>query len=69
MNSSMRRLHLIVSMCHPPKRSFSEVVDEDGLLWLEGKQNQDGWIWQGNSIVIIYTREEGMTRAIPANPK
>lgn len=52
-----------------PKRSFSEVVDEDGLLWLEGKQNQDGWIWQGNNIVITYTRDEGMTRVIPANPK
>ncbi|MDZ8755093.1 hypothetical protein SNB73_01715, partial [Escherichia coli] len=51
------------------KRSFSEVVDEDGLLWLEGKQNQDGWIWQGNNIVITYTRDEGMTRVIPANPK
>ncbi|HAL9209355.1 TPA: CRISPR-associated helicase/endonuclease Cas3, partial [Escherichia coli] len=51
------------------KRSFSEVVDEDGLLWLEGKQNQDGWFWQGNSIVITYTRDEGMTRVIPANPK
>ncbi|HCY3368779.1 TPA: CRISPR-associated helicase/endonuclease Cas3, partial [Escherichia coli] len=49
------------------KRSFSEVVDEDGLLWLEGKQNQDGWFWQGNSIVITYTRDEGMTRVIPAN--
>ncbi|EKD5836388.1 CRISPR-associated helicase/endonuclease Cas3, partial [Escherichia coli] len=51
------------------KRSFSEVVDEDGLLWLEGKQNQDGWFWQGNSIVITYTRDEEMTRVIPANPK
>ncbi|EOX3858907.1 hypothetical protein ACPHI3_002719, partial [Escherichia coli] len=51
------------------KRSFSEVVDEDGLLWLEGKQNLDGWVWQGNSIVITYTGDEGMTRVIPANPK
>ena len=51
------------------KRNFSEVVDEDGVLWLEGKQNQDGWIWQGNNIVITYTRDEGMTRVIPANPK
>ena len=51
------------------KRSFSEVVDEDGLLWLEGKQNQDGWFCQCNSIVINYTRDEGITRDIPANPK
>ena len=69
MNSSMRRLHLIASMYPSPKRSFSEVVDEDGLLWLEGKQNLDGWVWQGNSIVITIYRDEGMTRVIPANPK
>lgn len=69
MNSSMRRLHLIASMYPSRKRSFSEVVDEDGLLWLEGKQNLDGWVWQGNSIVITYTGDEGMTRVIPANPK
>lgn len=57
MNSSMRRLHLIASMYPSLKRSFSEVVDEDGLLWLEGNR-----IWMDGSgrVTVLLLPIQGM---------
>ena len=51
------------------KRDFSDSLDDEGLLWLEGKEINGAWYWKGNRFSLYYTRDTGMTKVISVNPK
>lgn len=55
-----------VGVPHHWEEVFTEKVDEDGLLWLEGNIDSGGWQYQGKRFSLTYTVETGMVRTIPA---
>lgn len=58
-----------VNVPHTWRKYLDDSLDEQGLLWLEGQLINDTWQSHRKGGALVYTKESGMTKVIPEEPK
>ena len=58
-----------INVPHSWRATLDDPLDEHGLLWLKGKTADGRWLHERKGGTFIYTKESGMTKVIPDEPK
>lgn len=51
------------------RKTLDDPQDEHGMLWLRGRTADGSWLHERKEATLIYTKESGMTKVIPEEPK